>query len=272
MKDLAGKTAVITGAASGIGRALALGLAQQGCNLALADINQSGLEQTEKQVAPYAGSVSLHHCDVSKREALQHLHNAVLQSHNSVQLLINNAGVDVDGRFDEITDEDLDWILSINLWGVVHGCRAFLPTLKEQDEAHIVNISSLFGIIGVPGHAAYSTSKFAVRGLSEALSNELSQTNVNVTCVHPGGIQTDIVRNSRMLNENERQARVASFDRVARVSADTAASRIIRAIQRNQTRLRICPETYLLDFLKRLLPNATNRIVQRFFEQHEARL
>ncbi|HTO52923.1 MAG TPA: SDR family NAD(P)-dependent oxidoreductase [Myxococcota bacterium] len=262
MKRLEGRVAVVTGAASGIGRALALELAQRGCHLALVDVDEAGLGPVADRVRALGRKVSLHRVDVSERAQMERLPGAVIAEHGHVHVLVNNAGVSVSGVLADQSLDDFAWIVGINFWGVVYGCKLFLPQLLAEDEAHIVNLSSLFGLIGVPTQVSYNATKYAVRGVSEALISELSGTRVGVTCVHPGGIRTNIVRAARASTprdeaENERTA--ALFERFA-MPPEKAARKIARAVSRNQARLRIGAETYLLDWLKRLAPVTTQRV------------
>src|SRR5688500_7008848 len=195
-----GKTAVVTGAASGIGRGIARALARRGADLALADLNEPGLAETATIVSPHGVTVSRHELDVADRAAVAAFPDAVEQAHGRADILVNNAGVAVGGTFVEIAEEDFEWLFEINFWGVVRMTRAFLPLLRRSDEAHIVNISSLFGLIAPPGQSAYCASKFAVRGFSESLRRELEAegAKIAVTTVHPGGVNTMIAENARV--------------------------------------------------------------------------
>jgi NAD(P)-dependent dehydrogenase (short-subunit alcohol dehydrogenase family) len=198
MQRLEGRIAVITGAASGIGRALALQLAEAGCGLALVDVQAETLRRVGAECRERGAQVSTHAVDVSDRAAMAALPQRVIDFHGAVHILINNAGVTVADTVLEQSLEDWDWIVGINLWGVIYGCRAFLPHLLAAEEAHIVNLSSVFGIAGVPMQAAYCTTKFAVLGFSESLQAELRGTCVGLSVVHPGGVNTNIVRASRL--------------------------------------------------------------------------
>ncbi|TXM96372.1 SDR family NAD(P)-dependent oxidoreductase, partial [Methylobacterium sp. WL103] len=196
--NLKNRTAVVTGAASGIGRALAVGLAARGCNLALADRNVAGLEETERMIATNRVRISRHALDVADREAVAALPAVVEAAHGGLDLLVNNAGVAVGGTFDDVTEADFEWLFEINFWGVVRMTRAFLPLLRAQPEARIVNLSSLYGLIAPPGQTAYAASKFAVRGFSQALAHELAGSSVGVTVVHPGGVATSVADSARL--------------------------------------------------------------------------
>src|SRR5262245_38352170 len=191
------RTAVITGAGNGIGRAIAQSLARRGCDLALADMSEVGLAETARLLDGARIRISRHRLDVADRAATAALPQAVLAEHGRVDLLVNNAGVALAGTFDQISETDFDWLFDINFAAVVRLTRAFLPHLKASDDARIVNMSSLFGLISPPGQTAYSASKFAVRGFSNALRFELAGSNVGVTVVHPGGVATRIAENAR---------------------------------------------------------------------------
>lgn len=189
---LENRTAVVTGAASGIGRAIAISAAKRGCHLALVDRDHDGLEETRDLLAPHGVRVSLHSLDLTDRAGIAALPEAVLAQHEGVDLLVNNAGVALGGAFEDISEEDFDWLFEINVSAVVRMTRHFLPLLRLSPEARIVNISSLYGLIAPPGQTAYAASKFAVRGFSDALRHELAGSSIGVTVVHPGGVATAI--------------------------------------------------------------------------------
>lgn len=273
MRRLEGRVAVVTGAGSGIGRATAVLLAERGCALALVDLDEASLAETARLVQAGDRKVSLHVADVADRARMEHLPGEVLSEHGHVHILMNNAGVSVIGTLLEQRLDDFHWLMGINFWGVVYGCKLFLPFLLAEDEAQIVNISSMFGFIGIPSQISYNASKYAVRGFSEALSSELSGTNVGVTCVHPGGIRTNVVRASRISTDDdvaEKQRTIESFERFAH-SPEKAARKIVRGIERNQARVRIGPEAYLTDWLKRLFPVSTQRLVGWGWRRSRAR-
>ncbi|MFZ6048649.1 SDR family NAD(P)-dependent oxidoreductase [Pseudomonas sp. CR3202] len=258
MQSLAGKVAVITGAGSGIGRALANQLAAQGCCLALADIDADGLEATAAPLRRDSQHVSTHALDVADRNAVHAFADQVVADHGSAHLVINNAGVAVSQTIAELRYDDFEWLMGINFWGVVHGTKAFLPHLLAQGEGHIVNLSSIFGIVSLPTQGAYNASKFAVRGFTEALRQELCLTPIKVSCVHPGGIRTNIARSARFyrgMDGRSDAARAAErFDRLARTSADQAAQTIIKGILAGQPRIMVGADARFLDHLQRLLP------------------
>ncbi|MEM9174966.1 MAG: SDR family NAD(P)-dependent oxidoreductase [Myxococcota bacterium] len=259
MKQLAGRVAVITGGASGIGRATASLLAERGCRLALADVNAEGLEAVAKGLREGGAAVSTHLVDVADAAQMEALPAAVVAEHGAAHIVVNNAGVTVAANFEDQSLEDLQWIIGINLWGVIHGCKFFLPLLKEQDEAHIVNLSSLFGFLGVPSQSSYCATKFAVRGLSEALWVELKDTNVGVTSIHPGGVNTNITTTMR---GDDQELREASADALARSRGPEAVARkIVRAIERDRLRAIVGIEAYVGEWLKRLMPVRTQRLL-----------
>jgi NAD(P)-dependent dehydrogenase (short-subunit alcohol dehydrogenase family) len=204
--ELAGKVAAVTGAASGIGRALAEVLAQRGCSLALADLDAGGLAETARRVEAAGRRASTHVVDVADWERMVRFADEVVEAHGGVDLVVNNAGVSVTGTLEEQSIEDLRWIVGVNFWGVVHGCKAFLPHLRKRPEGHLVNLSSVLGLIGLPTQTSYCATKFAVRGFSEGLWAELADSRIGVTVVHPGGVRTNIVRASRTADPPPRSA------------------------------------------------------------------
>ena len=255
---LAGRTAVITGAGSGIGRALAQVLAARGCHLALADIDAHGLAETRRSIAAEV-RVSEHVMDVADRQAVAALPEAVRAAHDGVDLLVNNAGVAVGGTFDQVTEDDFEWLFGINFWGVVRMTRAFLPRLREREAACIVNISSIFGIVAPAEQVAYSASKFAVRGFSEALRHELAGSNVHLMVVHPGGVRTNIgarARAPRDADPHEVERRRAEAEKLLRMPPPIAAARIVRAIEQRRGRLLVGVDAKGLALLARLAPES----------------
>ena len=253
------KVAAITGAGSGIGRALAIELAKKGCELALTDIDGTSLDQTERLATAEGARCSTHVFDVSDRDAVERFAAAVITEHGGIQLVINNAGVTFVDSVEKTDYADFEWLMGINFWGVVYVTKAFLPSMLEAGEGHIVNISSLFGLMSAPMQAAYNASKFAVRGFTEALRVEVSGSPVNVSCVHPGGIKTSIVANSRF-NENSvpmtREELEAWFDAEARTSAEGAARTIIRGIEKNKVRILVGSDARVADKIVRIFPGS----------------
>src|SRR6202158_485690 len=257
MPFLANGVAVVTGAGSGIGRALARQLAVAGSALALADIDEAGLQQTAASLSERGVQLTTHVMDVSDESAMQAFAQDVAARHGRVTLLINNAGVALHGTFEEISLDDLRWLMGINFWGVVYGVKYFLPLLKKEPRAHIVNISSLFGIVAPAGQSAYSASKFAVRGFTEALRHELEGTSVFVSCVHPGGIRTPIARRARLGANTAAGAgdeAVARFDRLGQRMAGAGSARILRGVERREPRILIGRDARQIDLLQRLRP------------------
>ena len=266
MSFLNSGVAVVTGAGSGIGRALAQRLAAAGSALAIADIDEAGLQETahslEKSSAQGAPAksvplVTTHVVDVAKEESVKSFAADVSARHGRVTLLINNAGVALHGNFEEISLDDLRWLMDINFWGAVYGVKYFLPFLKREPRAHIVNLSSVFGLIAPAGQAAYSASKFAVRGFTEALRHELAPTNVCVSCVHPGGIRTPIAEHARSGAETpaaKREEGIARFKKLARTPPEKAAAVILRGVERREPRILIGIDAYQIDVLQRLRP------------------
>ena len=232
--------AVITGAASGLGRALAQHMADKGASLALADVNESGLQETARLAQRRTITCTTHLVDVSDEPCVRNFVQAVVDAHGRANLVVNNAGVALHGRVEELSTNDIAWLMNVNFWGVVYGTKYFLPLLRQQAAAHVVNVSSIFGIIGFPGQAAYNASKFAVRGFTEALRHELEGTDVRVSCVHPGGTKTNIARNARPGTEfdpNRIAHEISIFDKLSPATAERAAVRILRGILRDEPRI-----------------------------------
>ncbi|HEX8764039.1 MAG TPA: SDR family NAD(P)-dependent oxidoreductase [Candidatus Acidoferrum sp.] len=257
MSFLSSGAAVVTGAGSGIGRALGQRLAAAGSALAIADIDESGLRQTAGSLAKNGALVTTHVVDVAKEESVKSFAADVSARHGRLTLLINNAGVALHGNFEEISLDDLRWLMDINFWGAVYGVKYFLPMLKREPRAHIVNLSSVFGLIAPPGQAAYSASKFAVRGFTEALRHELEGTDVAVSCVHPGGIRTPIAQHARLgaaTPAGRREESIARFEKLARTTPEAAATRILRGVERRDPRILVGIDAYEIDVLQRLRP------------------
>ncbi|HWJ81533.1 MAG TPA: SDR family NAD(P)-dependent oxidoreductase [Nocardioides sp.] len=250
MKTLKDKVVVITGAGSGIGRALAVNCAQRGSLLALSDVNEAGLAETVELVKQAgAAEVRSDRLDVADREAFQTYAAAVAEQFGRVNVVINNAGVALAGDLTDLSYEDMDWIVSINFWGVVHGTKEFLPHLIESGDGHVVNLSSLFGMIAMPGQSAYNATKFAVRGMTEALREEMliAGHKVGVTSVHPGGIKTAIARNARVSEHEDKEATAKLFDeKLATMSPDKAAEIIVKGILKNQARVLVGLDAHAL--------------------------
>jgi short-subunit dehydrogenase len=254
---LRGATAVVTGAASGIGAALAQALAVRGANLALADRNEAGLEVVAARVRPQGGRVSTHLIDVTDHDAIDALPAAVLAEHGEVDVLVNNAGVAMAGFFADISIDEFSWLFEINFWAPVRLTRAFMPALSRAPIAHIVNMSSLFGLVAPPGQVAYSASKFALRGFSEALRHELEGSSISLTVVHPGGVRTEIANSARVpekLDPAEVRKGIGAMNKHLRMPPDQAAELIARAIEKRSKRLVIGNDAKLVSILQRLFP------------------
>ncbi len=267
MKKMYGRVAVVTGSSSGIGRACAVELARRGCHVALVDVNEEGMAQTARLLETYRHNVSQHVVDVADKERMAALPQEVLDAHGAVHILINNAGVSHASTFEDATLEDFEWIVGINFWGVVYGCKFFLPHLKAQDEAHITNISSIFGIIGLPTQSSYAATKFAVRGMTESLRYELAETNIGLTCVHPGAINTNIVAAARFHLGKEVQERSQRMFAKRGMPPEVAGRLIVQAIEDNNPRLIITRAAYLIDALKRVYPALPSKWVHNSWKK-----
>lgn len=261
MTAISGSAAAVTGAASGIGRALALELAARGCDLALADRDEAGLLEVAAEIGKaHKRKITTHRIDVGVAAEIEVFAQGAIAAHPGLNIVINNAGVALLGAFGEVDQAQMEWLININFWGVVHGTRAFLPHLSTRREAHIVNLSSIFGIVAPPGQTAYCAAKFAVRGFSESLRHELAMANspVKLSVVHPGGVLTNIVRNSRTgrgISDNARRAELIDrFDAIAKTTPPIAAQRIIAGIEKNQPRILIGNDAKFLDLLQRFRP------------------
>ncbi len=259
--------AVITGASSGIGRALAVRFAQEKiAGIAISDINKIGLDETADLVRKLGIEVFASVIDVSKRKEIEQFASEVLTKFGRVTHLINNAGVGLLGDFEQISLEDFEWLMSINFWGTVYGVKYFLPILKVQKKAHIVNISSVFGMIAPPEQTAYCASKFAVRGFTEALRHEFEDTNICVSTVHPGGIKTNIAQNSRLGEKTPEEYKIqgaAYFDKVALTTPETAAEIIINGIKKENTRILIGKDAHAISYIHRLFPRKYLRVLEK---------
>ncbi|MFZ3330178.1 MAG: SDR family NAD(P)-dependent oxidoreductase [Candidatus Acidiferrales bacterium] len=276
--NLENRTAVITGSASGIGRAIAVSLARRGCHLALADVNDAGLSETARlaeSVQPdprnrtasrSALRISQHHLDVADRRAVVAFPQAVIDAHPGVDILVNNAGVAVGGTFEAVSEDDFEWLFEINFWGVVRMTRAFLPLLRKSDDARVVNLSSIYGLISPPGETSYSASKFAVRGFSNSLRHELAGSKVGVTVVHPGGVATSIADNARVpknMPPQEIARRRALAKKALTMPPPSAGEIIVKGIERRSPRVLVGNDAKLLALLERLAPISYWKIFMR---------
>lgn len=270
MRELENHVAVITGAANGIGRALAARLGDEGARLCLADINRPQLDVVAHALKAKGCDVSAHTVDVADRRQVEALSRSVVEQFGRVDVLINNAGVALCGDVEEVSIADIEWLMGINFWGTVYGVKYFLPVLKQQKKAYIVNLSSVFGVIAPPGQAAYSASKFAVRGFTEALRHELEGTSVQVSSVHPGGIRTSIAKVSRLgANADPKKLGefAAKFDFIARTTPERAADRIVSCMLQGETRILVGRDATLIDLIQRSLPRRYWRIIKPIFDR-----
>lgn len=245
------KHIAITGAASGLGRALAVALSKEGAILYLSDIDDEGLLKT---VQACSGAHAMN-VDVSKMDSVRAWKQEIEKKSEHLDLLFNNAGVTILERFEDHKMEDWEWVMGVNVWGVIHGINAFLPMLRKSSQGRIVNISSIFGIVALPGQAAYCASKFAVRGISEVLGEELD--DVGVTVVHPGGIATNIVKRARSQHEDYKGALIRFFERHT-LSPEEAADQIVYGVRKEQSRIMVSKEAVLFDRVKRMFPVSGN--------------
>ncbi|WP_183094788.1 SDR family NAD(P)-dependent oxidoreductase [Nocardioides stalactiti] len=252
------KVAAVTGAASGIGRSLAINLAGQGCALALSDIDGTGLAETEALCRSGGSLVTSDIVDVASRSAMHEWADSVVSTHGKVNMIFNNAGVALGSTVETMTWDDMDWLMNINFWGVIHGTKAFLPYLIQSGEGHVVNVSSVFGLVSIPTQSAYNASKFGVRGFTDALYMELKAARhpVSATTVHPGGIKTNIVKNARLNDSLEiataQEAAHSRFQTIAMTSPDRAARIILRAVRGGRRRVTVGPDAKAIDLLSRL--------------------
>ena len=263
MTQVRGKVAVVTGAGSGIGRALACELARRGASLAISDVDEVGLAETAKQVEVIGARVHHTRLDVTDRAAVLRYADEVAAEFGAVNIVVNNAGIAFTGDIERMSFEQLERVMDVDFWGVVNGTKAFLPHLIASGDGHVVNISSLFGLMAVPSQSAYNAAKFAVRGFTEALRQEMLVNGhpVHVTCVHPGGIKTAIARNAGAVDGADTVALAAAFDKLARTSPESAAASIVRAIAGNRPRAVVGLDAKILDLLVRLTGPGYQRLV-----------
>ena len=266
MKTLANKVVALTGAGSGIGRALALQLAAKGSRLALADVDAKGLDETISML-PAGVTATRHIVDVADKDRVYAWADEVAQAHGGVDVLINNAGVATQCSIEEIDYDDFDWVFDIVFYGVLYGTKAFLPYLRKRPEANIVNISSVNGFFPFPGNGPYNCAKHAVKALNQTLIQELRGTNIHITSVHPGGIKTNIVRNSRMINPMQegmtKDLAASRFEKMASTTPEKAAETIINGILKDKERLLVGLDAYALDVLTRVFPQGFSNFIGR---------
>lgn len=268
MKNFNNKVAAITGAGSGIGQQLAVLLAKQGCHLALSDVNEQGLLKTLELIKDMGVRATLDKVNVANLEEVRAWAEKVEQEHGSINMIFNNAGVALGSTVEGASYDELEWIVGINFWGVVYGTKEFLPRIKKTGDGHVVNISSLFGLTAQPTQSAYNATKFAVRGFTESLRQELDIENCGVSalCVHPGGIRTNIA-NAAKMNDSlralgmspEKSAR--SFNKLLRCPPEEAARQILEAVQKDKRRLLIGNDAKAIDLIQRILPTGYQRVI-----------
>jgi NAD(P)-dependent dehydrogenase (short-subunit alcohol dehydrogenase family) len=265
MKEFNGRVCVITGAGSGIGRGLALELARRGARLALSDIHADTVAETVAQCGSLGVEAESYVLDVASREAVFAHADQVRERFGVVNLVVNNAGVALAKDVIDTPIEDYEWIMGINFWGVLYGSKAFLPALIESGDGHVVNISSVFGIFSVPGQSGYNAAKFAVRGFTEALRQEMLVAGhpVGVSCVHPGGIRTNIARDARTDDTMTPDELDQTFKKIARTSPAKAALTILKGVEKGRARILVGPDAEVLDLMTRVLGSKYQSIVWR---------
>ncbi len=264
MKGFDGKVAVVTGAASGIGQALAVELGRSGAKLAISDVDTEGLAATEAKVNAVGAPVKVDRLDVTEREAFQVYADAVKAHYGTVNQVYNNAGIAFTGSIEASQFKDIERVMDIDYWGVVNGTKLFLPHLIASGDGHIINVSSVFGLLAIPGQAAYNAAKFAVRGFTEALRQEMLVAGhpVRVTCVHPGGIKTGIARNMQTVEGLDQEELAKFFDkRLASTSPQKAAHVILDGVRRNKARVLVGNDAKALDLLARVTGSGYQRLV-----------
>lgn len=264
-RSYAGKTAVVTGAGSGIGRALALNLAQRGARLALSDVQADAVEDTARQCQEHGAQARAWKLDVSDRDAVFAHAEEVAEHFGGVDLLVNNAGVSLTGRGTEVTDTDHRWIMDINYFGMVHGTLAFLPHLAASGDGQLANVSSVFGLMAFPKQTAYNGSKFAIRGYTEALRMELlaDKVPVSVSVVHPGGVRSHIADNARVTASENKAESAKAFQKIAMTTPEGAARSIMRGLERARPRILVGPDSRVIAALPRLLGARYQGLVYR---------
>lgn len=273
MESFVGRVAAITGAGSGIGRALAEQLASAGAHLALSDVDAVGLAETVQRCEGRGVKVTSALVDVADRGAVEAWADAVVAEHGKVNLIFNNAGVALGATVEEMSYEDLAWLMGINFWGVVHGTKAFLPHLRAAGEGHVVNISSVFGLVSIPTQSAYNAAKFAVRGFTDALRIELDASGggVSSTTVHPGGIKTNIARNARvdpkLAAATGDEDAASAFDKLAKTTPGKAARQILTGVRRNRRRILVGPDAKVFDVISRLPAGLYQRALASGFQK-----
>ncbi|MBL6761612.1 MAG: SDR family NAD(P)-dependent oxidoreductase [PS1 clade bacterium] len=258
MRQFKDKICVITGAASGIGAACALAMAADGALVIGTDLRQDMLAETKAAVEKQGGRMETFMVDVADRDAMFDLAATVEKNHGAADLILNNAGVAFGATVEEMPLDDFKWLMDINFWGVVNGTQAFLPHFRAKGSGHVANVSSIFGLIGVPTQSAYNAAKFGVLGFTEALRHEMRDGNIGVSTIHPGGINTNIVRHARFQQgpdaETEREEAIERFAQLTRTQPDGAAKVIMKGIRKNKARILIGPDAHVVDWIRRLFP------------------
>ena len=265
MKFYNKKVCVVTGAASGIGRASALALASYGAKTVITDIRKDMLDETSELIKKAGGTADAHILDMADRDGVYDLATHVEKTHGGADFVLNNAGVAMAAPVDELGIDDFNWLMDIDFWGVVYGTQAFLPQMQAKNSGHIANISSVFGLFSVPGQAAYNAAKFAVLGFTDAVRHDLANTNIKVTTIHPGGINTNIVRHARMGQgpdaEAEHEEAIVRFEKFTMTQPDKAARIILKGVAKGKTRILVGPDAVYMDIIRRLFPSNYLRFI-----------
>ncbi len=262
------KVSAITGAGSGMGRALAEALASKGCHVAVSDVDTRGLDETVSRLkANSSVSVSSHELDVADKGAVEQFAADVVSEHGKVNMVFNNAGVSLTDTVEHMNYDDFEWLMNINFWGVIYGSKAFLPYFNDVDEAHVINTSSIFGVIAVPSQSAYNASKFAVRGFTYAMRQEMLETNVGVSCVQPGGVKTNIVKSSRYVAADNsaptKEEFMTQFEEMANLTSEQAAEQILRGVLANKAQILIGRDAKMAAILERIAPVGYQKLLSR---------
>tara|TARA_B100001964_G_C14260972_1_gene615502 strand:+ start:4980 stop:5825 length:846 start_codon:yes stop_codon:yes gene_type:complete len=262
------KVAAITGAGSGMGRALAEALASRHCHVAISDIDPQALAETHERInSIQKANVSSHELDVADRQQVEQFASDVVNEHGKVNMVFNNAGVSVTDTAENMPYEDFEWLMNINFWGVIYGCKSFLPHFHEVEEAHIINTSSIFGIVAVPSQSAYNASKFAVRGYSYAMRQELLDSHIGVSCVQPGGIKTNIIKSSRYTTADNTAATkeefISRFNEFAGLTSEQAAEQIRRGVLANKARILVGRDAKTAAIVERIAPTGYQTLLSK---------
>ena len=262
------KVAAITGAGSGMGRALAVALASKGCHVAISDVDPNGLDETQAQINSGSSvTVTSHELDVADKDQVEQFAADVVSEHGRVNMVFNNAGVSLTDTVEHMNYDDFKWLMDINFWGVIYGSKAFLPYFNDVDEAHIINTSSIFGVIAVPSQSAYNASKFAVRGFTYAMRQELIETNVGVSCVQPGGVKTNIVKSSRYVAPDNsaptKEEFTTRFEEMANVTSEQAAEQILRGVLANKAQILVGRDAKTAAVIERVAPTGYLKLLSR---------